>query len=77
MGDTQFFVVKKQIDQYIGHYEEESWIKSRYPDIILIIPKSSLKKKIDEYIESLIENGYIDEDEMRIIAVSSLPHLES
>ena len=75
MGDTQFFVVKKQIDQYIGHYEEGIWIKSRYPDIILIIPKSSLKKKIDEYVESLIENGYIDEDEIHIRVGASPDHI--
>ena len=44
IGDTQFFVVKQQIDQYIEHYEEGSWIKSQYPEVIFVIPKSSLKK---------------------------------
>lgn len=72
VGDTQFFVVKKQIDQYIEHYEEGSWIKSKYPEIIFVITRSSLKKKVEEYIESLIENGYIDEDEVRLSTTSSL-----
>ena len=63
--DIQLFVVKKRIDQHIEQCEEVGWIKSKYPDVILVIPKSSLKKKIHQYIESLIENGYVDEDEMR------------
>ena len=74
VGDTQFFVVKKQIDKYIEHYEEESWIKTKYPDIFFIISKLSLKKKIDEYLESLIENGYIDEDEIRFSTTTSSLH---
>lgn len=71
---TQFFVVKEQIDQYTAHYEEKGWIKTKNPEVFFIISKSSLKKKIDEYIESLIVNGYVDEVDIILSTSSSLFH---
>lgn len=54
----QFFVVRLQIDQYIEHYQEGEWHRESYPHIILLTNNTSLKRKADEHIESLIENGY-------------------
>lgn len=72
VGDTQFFVVKKQIDQYIEHYEEGEWQGRAYPQVIFQTRNMSLRRKVAEYIDSLIENGYIDEDELSIITRDSL-----
>lgn len=69
IGDSYFFVVKKLIDRYVEHYEEGEWQSGAYPQLILQTSNASLRKKIAEHVESLIENGYIDEDELRIRVV--------
>ena len=75
VGDTQFFVVKKQIDRYITHYDEGEWRGRAYPQVILQTSNASLRKRVAEYIESLINSGYIDEDEFCIITADSLNSL--
>lgn len=69
IDDSPFFVVKKLIDRYVEYYEEGEWQGGAYPQLILQISNASLRKKIAEHVESLIENGYIDEDELRIRVV--------
>lgn len=71
IGDTQFFVVKKQIDGYIEHYESSEWQGHNYPTILLIISSKGLQRRVKEYIESLIDNGYLDKDELTIQPVNS------
>ena len=59
-------MVKKLIDQYIEHYGDGEWHRESYPHIILHTNNASLRRRVDEYVESLIENGYIDDDEVNI-----------
>ena len=66
MRDTQFFVVKKLIDRYITHHDEGEWRGRAYPLVILQTSNAGLRKRVAEYIESLIENGYIDKDKIYI-----------
>lgn len=75
VGDTQFFVITKRIGQYIEHYESGEWVRGAYPQIIFRVNTIALKKRIDEYIENLIENGYIDEDELVIRATQVIGEL--
>jgi hypothetical protein len=72
IDDTPFFVIKKLINKYIEHYEEGEWQGRAYPQLILQTGSASLLKKAAEYIESLIEDGYIDEDEIKIATMNSL-----
>jgi len=72
LGDIQFFVVKKLIDRHVEHYEEGEWHSGAYPQLILQTHNASLRKKAAEYIESLIENGYVDEGEFTIRILPSL-----
>jgi DNA-binding MarR family transcriptional regulator len=71
ISDSLFFVVKKLIDKYIEHYEEGEWQGGAYPQLILQTSNASLRRKVAEYIDSLIENGYIGEDELIIQCVLS------
>ena len=75
LGDSQFFVAKKLIDRYIEHYEEGEWQGGVYPQVILQTSNANLRKKVAEYIDSLIENGYIDEDELMVQAVPTITTL--
>lgn len=75
VGDTQFFVIAKRIGQYIEHYESGEWVRGAYPQIIFKVNTLTLKKRIDEYVENLIENGYIDEDELVIRATQVIGEL--
>jgi len=67
--DKPFFVIKKLINQYIENSEEDEWQGGVYPKLILQTSNASLRKKVADYIESLIENGYIDEDEPSVSVI--------
>jgi len=75
LGDSQFFVVKKLIDRYVEQYEEGEWQGGIYPNVLLQTSNTNLRKRVAEYIDSLIENGYIDEDELMVQAISTIATL--
>jgi hypothetical protein len=77
VGDTQFFVITKRISQYIEHYESGEWVRGAYPEIIFRVNTLTLKKRIDEYVENLVENGYIDEEEVLIHSIKTLEELQA
>ncbi|MEO5950290.1 MAG: hypothetical protein ABIQ04_02470 [Candidatus Saccharimonadales bacterium] len=74
-GNNLFFIIKKQINQCIEHYESGEWPHEGYPCIIFLTKNKNLKKNIEKYIEFLIDNGFIDEDEMKIIVTDAISSL--
>jgi hypothetical protein len=75
VGDTQFFVITKRISQYIEHYESGEWVRGAYPQIIFRVNSLVLKKRIDEYLEAIVENGYVDDEELNFRSIRSLDQL--
>lgn len=71
-GNADFSVVKKIIDKHIENYEQGVWQGESYPRIIFQISNAYLQKKVGTYLNLLIENGLIDEDELIIRAVPSI-----
>ncbi len=75
IGDMQFFVITKRLTQYIEHVESGEWPGGAYPQIIFKVNTPTLKKRLAAYIETLIENGSFDEDEVIFRSVVSLAQL--
>lgn len=66
--DQHLFIVKKRIRKYIEHFENGDWEGDAYPDIYLVRRSASDRKKLEEYVETKMEEGWVDED-LRIIVV--------
>lgn len=58
--ENLFFYIKKRIDQYVKHYDEEGWINDQYPTVMLIAPDSRLKEKAIKYFEEARDNIFAD-----------------
>lgn len=68
--DNLFFYIKKRIDQYIKHYESDDWPKNTYPVCILVVPDKRLLKKAEEYINSKLDDHFLDETDIKFEAVT-------
>ena len=63
-SDSQFFIIKKRIDQYIEHFESGDWGGGNYPNILLACPNNTTAQKILKYVETTLDNKYIDDNEL-------------
>lgn len=65
-SDTQFFIIKKRVDQYIEHFESGDWGGVIYPTILLACPNNTTIQKLLKYVETALDNKYINENELII-----------
>jgi len=73
--DTQFWLIRKRIDQYVEHFEDGNWLESEYPSIIILYPSHSLKEKALEHIENAKDNNFIEDDDLLISIVTNSDEL--
>jgi hypothetical protein len=59
-----FFVVRRRIDAYIKHYEEEGWDDGPYPTVLLVCPTKNYETKALEYIENAKDSSFMDETDI-------------
>jgi hypothetical protein len=67
VNDTQPFLIKKRIAQYIEHYESGDWNEVVYPSIILVCVNAYTAKKLSTYIQDTLDNAFIEESELSFI----------
>ena len=70
--DTQKFIIKKRIDQYVSHYEEGDWSKDVYPVIYLINPSSRVTDYIESYYQQILDTNLIEQDSFQIKVIRGL-----
>lgn len=63
-----FFFIKKRVQQYVAHYEEYEWEGDTYPRVVLLVPNEKLQKKTTRYVKNYLEEKYIDNDEISVVA---------
>ena len=69
--DSQFWLIKKRIDQYIEHYDSSEWDEDEHPTILLALPSSRFEQKTHEYIERALNAALIDVDDMCFMITST------
>lgn len=75
VGNDHFFITKKRINQYIDHLETGEWPHQEYPQVIFIVQTKGQKKRLREYIEDLVINGHMDENEPEFKVIDNLDML--
>jgi hypothetical protein len=75
MTDTQYFLIKKRVDQYIEHFESGDWGNSSYPKVLLVCSTKVIIRKLTAYIEDSLDSKYIDDSAITIQAIQSLGDL--
>lgn len=67
------FIIKKRIDVYFKHYEDEGWLEGySYPNVIILVSSSTTVASLNRYIEKKMDDEYIDKSDINIVAQSSL-----
>lgn len=62
--DTQFFVIKKRLEQYLEHYESGDWEadqKTGYPVILIACPDGRTEEKLQTHTSRLLDTSGIDD----------------
>ena len=70
--DTQKFIIKKRIDQYVSHYEDGDWSEEVYPTIYLINPNSRITDYIEKYYQQILDTNLIEQGSFQIQAINEL-----
>ena len=70
--DTQKFIIKKRIDQYVSHYEDGEWSEDEYPTIYLINPSSRIIDYIEKYYQQILDTNLIEQDSFQIKAINTI-----
>jgi Mn-dependent DtxR family transcriptional regulator len=63
---TLVWVIKKDIDSYLEHYEDEGWTGEKYPTIILLVENKRTRDNLDAYIEKKKDELYIEDTDLTI-----------
>jgi Replication-relaxation len=66
---SQLFIVKKRIDAFIEHYEEDEWNKKVFPVILLVCDSPESEHAIQQHLAKILESTGID-DEITILTTS-------
>ena len=74
--DTQKFIIKKRIDQYVSHYEDGDWSEDEYPTIYLINPNSRITDYIESYYQQILDTNLIEQDTFQIKAIQTVEHFK-
>ena len=74
--DTQKFIIKKRIDQYVSHYEDGDWSEEVYPTIYLINPNSRITDYIESYYQQILDTNLIEQDTFQIKAIQTVEHFK-
>jgi hypothetical protein len=64
--DTQPFLVRKQLADYITHYEEEGWARGDYPALLFIFTTIDHQRAFLKHAANVLESAGIGDDELRI-----------
>ncbi|MFZ2836394.1 MAG: MarR family winged helix-turn-helix transcriptional regulator [Candidatus Saccharimonadales bacterium] len=64
--DTQLFLVRKRLAEYITHFDEDGWAKGRYPALLFIFADSNSERRFLEFANTSLESAGIDTDELSI-----------
>lgn len=71
VDDTQLFLIKKRIAQYVEHYESGDWNGRVYPTIVLICASDLIAKKLRAYIQGALDNAFIEGSELTFLCETS------
>ena len=71
VSDTQPFLIKKRIAQYIVHYESGDWNEKVYPTIILICANTLTAKKLSAHVQDTLDNAFIEESELTFVCTTA------
>ena len=74
--DTQKFIIKKRIDQYVSHYEDGDWSEDEYPTINLINSNSRITDYIEKYYQQVLDSNLIEQDTFQIKAIQTVEHFK-
>lgn len=64
-SNTQTWVIKKRIDQYLEHYEEE-WEEDEYPSVFIYVASTRLAEQLNEYVVKRMDDLLIEDGEISI-----------
>ncbi len=65
------FLIKRRIAQYIDHHESGDWSEDIYPTIILICTQDTMAKKLNTYIQDILDNAFIEESELSVVCATA------
>lgn len=64
--DTQPYLTRKRLLEYITHSEDEGWNGAKYPGLLFVLKNSIDEKRFIEFAKNSLESTGIDYDELRI-----------
>jgi len=63
--DTLAWIIRKRIDEYITHFDEEGWSKGRhYPTLLFVAPNKRIEKHLQKYVETARDDAYIPDKDL-------------
>jgi DNA-binding MarR family transcriptional regulator len=63
--DTPAWIIRKRIDEYITHFDEEGWSKDRrYPTLLFVAPTKRIERHLQKYIETARDDAYIPDEDL-------------
>ena len=79
--NTQLYLTRKRLAEYIAHSEEEGWSGGVYPTLLFVFADSNNEVRFLEFAKNALESAGIDTDELKIAATTIkaliMPHRES
>ena len=74
--DTQPYLTRKRLAEYIEHSEEEGWSGGEYPTLLFVFADSNNEVRFLEFAKKSLESAGIDTDEL-VIGVTTMKALSS
>lgn len=80
--DTQPYLTRKKLLEYITHSEDEGWDNSKYPGLLFILKNSIDEGRFIEFAKNSLESAGIDYNELLIStttirAITKTPYVNS
>lgn len=77
IADNQhLFFIRKRIRKYIENYESNEWEWDTYPDIYFIRSSASDRTRLRKFIEQLMDDNYLDDDDFTFNIVSGVNQIK-
>ena len=77
LADGQhLFFVRKRIRKYIANYDADDWEWEKYPDVYIIRESASDRTRLKRFIDELMDDSYLDEDDFTFHIVGKVDQIK-
>ncbi len=71
------FLAKKRIRKYIENYDNNEWEWDSYPSVYFVRSSANDRSRLKKYIETQMDDAYLDADDFSIYIVSKISNIPS